>query len=387
MADIFISYKREEQHIAEKLAAALVRKGYSVWWDPELRAGESVDEAIEKELMAAKCVIVLWSRLSVKSEYIKAEAVDAWKRKKLVPVKIEDAAPPFPLGNIQAGNLIGWDGSDNFPGFRKLLSDLAARPGMKRVSEAPQKEKPSIKPAPSVPQEPEPKAKITFFEQSERVPLPAPKLELKTGLQPSLTWTEIQGAPGYVLERSENPSFFPAEEVYSGEKNEYSDISPSVSPQYYRVKAKGGIIKTESEWSNTVETEKLDMSAFEALKTPERKKLADLFSDINLYKSTGKLPAPKLELQKTKSPLFFMLTWTKVPWASVYVLERTEIPNLFPWVVVYSGEENEYSEIRGSGGYYRVKAKAALSERDSEWSNIVIMRASPGKGLLSGKKS
>jgi hypothetical protein len=40
MADIFISYKREEQPVAKKLADALQKKGWSVWWDPEVRACE-----------------------------------------------------------------------------------------------------------------------------------------------------------------------------------------------------------------------------------------------------------------------------------------------------------------------------------------------------------
>ena len=48
MSDIFISYKREDQPIAKKLADALQREGWDVWWDPKLRAGEHFDEVIEK---------------------------------------------------------------------------------------------------------------------------------------------------------------------------------------------------------------------------------------------------------------------------------------------------------------------------------------------------
>jgi hypothetical protein len=35
MSDIFISYKREEQPVAKKLAGALEKEGWSVWWDPK----------------------------------------------------------------------------------------------------------------------------------------------------------------------------------------------------------------------------------------------------------------------------------------------------------------------------------------------------------------
>ena len=67
MSDIFISYKREEQPIARKLANALESEGWSVWWDPKLRAGEHFDDVIEKALNEAKCVIVMWSKRSVQS--------------------------------------------------------------------------------------------------------------------------------------------------------------------------------------------------------------------------------------------------------------------------------------------------------------------------------
>jgi hypothetical protein len=52
MSDIFISYKREEQPKARKLADALDRHGWSVWWDPKLRAGEHFDDAIERSISA-----------------------------------------------------------------------------------------------------------------------------------------------------------------------------------------------------------------------------------------------------------------------------------------------------------------------------------------------
>ena len=67
MSDIFISYKREEQATARKLANALESEGWTVWWDPKLRAGEHFDDVIEKALNEAKCVIVTWSKRSVQS--------------------------------------------------------------------------------------------------------------------------------------------------------------------------------------------------------------------------------------------------------------------------------------------------------------------------------
>lgn len=95
MSDIFISYKREDQATARKLADALEEEGWSVWWDPKLRVGEHFDDVIERALNETKCVIVMWSNLSVNSEYVKSEATEALEQKKLVPVKIENVTLPF----------------------------------------------------------------------------------------------------------------------------------------------------------------------------------------------------------------------------------------------------------------------------------------------------
>ena len=194
MADIFISYKREEQVIAKKLAAALGKQNYTIWWDPELRAGESIDAAIEKELKNARCVIVLWSKLSIKSDYIKSEASFALKLKKLVPVKIEPVELPFRFEDVQAGNLTGWDGSDSFPEFRKLLKDLTVKMGIAKTAEKPKKDL-----------------------LKNILPLPPPKLDSKRSvLTSTLTWTKIAEATEYILQNSKDPSFSQCVEVYKG---------------------------------------------------------------------------------------------------------------------------------------------------------------------------
>lgn len=47
MADILISYAREDKDKARMLAEAFEKHGWSVWWDPRMRAGEVFDEVIE----------------------------------------------------------------------------------------------------------------------------------------------------------------------------------------------------------------------------------------------------------------------------------------------------------------------------------------------------
>src|SRR5215831_8326223 len=126
MSDIFISYKREDQATARKLADALEKEGWSVWWDPKLRAGEHFDDVIEKALTSAKCVVVLWSKGSVKSQYVRDEATYAVEHNKLVPAAIEAVEMPFRFRGVQTLRLLDWDGSRDSSDFRKLVDDISA---------------------------------------------------------------------------------------------------------------------------------------------------------------------------------------------------------------------------------------------------------------------
>ena len=54
MADIFISYAREDRAIAERLASAIEASGKSVWWDRHIKGGSQFSKDIERELHAAK---------------------------------------------------------------------------------------------------------------------------------------------------------------------------------------------------------------------------------------------------------------------------------------------------------------------------------------------
>ena len=88
MSDIFLSYAREDRDRAETLANALAALGWSVWWDPNIIAGQAFDHAIEAALGETKCVVVLWSHHSIQSEWVKNEAAVAVERDVLVPVMI-----------------------------------------------------------------------------------------------------------------------------------------------------------------------------------------------------------------------------------------------------------------------------------------------------------
>ena len=121
MGDIFISYASEDRPAAARVAEALKRQGWAVWWDPDIAPGDVWDELIEQKLAAASCVVVLWSGTSVHKQWVKAEAAEAQGRGILVPVLIEDVKPPLAFCQIQAARLADWRGDREHSGFQQLL--------------------------------------------------------------------------------------------------------------------------------------------------------------------------------------------------------------------------------------------------------------------------
>lgn len=124
MSDVFISYAREDQGPAERLAKALEAQGWSVWWDRKIPFGKPFDEVIEEALASARCVLVLWSASSIASRWVLEEAHYAYERRILVPVSVDGVAPPIGFRRAQTADLVAWDGQNTFPAFRKLLADV-----------------------------------------------------------------------------------------------------------------------------------------------------------------------------------------------------------------------------------------------------------------------
>ena len=87
--DVFISYKREDDHAREVLVLALESAGYEVFWDAKLNNDDWKGE-LRDEINRCKLVICLWSAKAAASEYVKAEASHAFGNHKLLSAPIED---------------------------------------------------------------------------------------------------------------------------------------------------------------------------------------------------------------------------------------------------------------------------------------------------------
>lgn len=108
MADIFISYKSQEKERVRPLAKLLEEQGWSVWWDRKIPPGKQFDVAIDEALKSVKCVVVIWTKVSVKSTWVKIEASEGLRKGILVPVMLDDVEVPLEFRHTQAAPLINW---------------------------------------------------------------------------------------------------------------------------------------------------------------------------------------------------------------------------------------------------------------------------------------
>jgi len=124
VADIFLSYSRENQAIARRFAENFEQEGLKVWWDATLKSGQAYDRVTETALREAKAVVVLWSQRSVNSDWVRAEATIALRNKTLMPVMIEDCVRPVMFELTQTADLTHWSGSANDPAWQHFIAEL-----------------------------------------------------------------------------------------------------------------------------------------------------------------------------------------------------------------------------------------------------------------------
>jgi formylglycine-generating enzyme required for sulfatase activity len=136
VADVFLSYNREDQPKAKLIAEALERAGFKVWWDTVLRAGQTYDEVTERQLRDAWAVVVLWSSRSVQSKWVRAEATLGERKSALIPVMIEPCERPIMFELIQTADLTNWQGDLTDPNWKAFLADVREHVERKRDAEA-----------------------------------------------------------------------------------------------------------------------------------------------------------------------------------------------------------------------------------------------------------
>lgn len=129
MADVFISYAREEQARAEEVRRALEALGLSVFFDVErLDAGDTWSDVIDRELKSAGGVVALWSPHALSRPWVKKECAVAQGRGVLLPALLEpvgDLEMPTQFADLQRVDLADFHGDPAHDGWRKLVRALA----------------------------------------------------------------------------------------------------------------------------------------------------------------------------------------------------------------------------------------------------------------------
>jgi tetratricopeptide (TPR) repeat protein len=133
MASVFLSYDHEDGGRARSIAEALEGVGHSVWSDRHIRGGSQFNKEIEEALERADAIVVLWSKRSVESAWVRDEAAVARDSGRLIPVGIDPIKPPLGFRQYQNINLSHWSGRGKAP----VGELLTAIDGLKRQDVVP----------------------------------------------------------------------------------------------------------------------------------------------------------------------------------------------------------------------------------------------------------
>lgn len=124
MNDIFIGYTRSDSAIAERLVQQFQEEGWQVFIDRQTLVGRKWHKEIERELHAARAVVVLWSAASRDSDFVLEEAEYGKRKDILFPAFIERVECPYGFGRIQTADLVEWNHQMEHAGLVQLLASL-----------------------------------------------------------------------------------------------------------------------------------------------------------------------------------------------------------------------------------------------------------------------
>lgn len=140
MADVFVSYRRDEREAVERIASQLRSLGFSVWFDASMTAGDAFSDEIDREARAAKAILVCWSPAARESRWVKAEAMIGFEHDKLAAAYVagpDGFSPPTPFNAVHAADLRDYLASptEMHAGWRGVLRRLGKLCGRRDIEE------------------------------------------------------------------------------------------------------------------------------------------------------------------------------------------------------------------------------------------------------------
>jgi formylglycine-generating enzyme required for sulfatase activity len=123
--DIFLSYASDDRDRVRPLVEALSAAGWSVFWDRTIPFGSTWDRVLDAQLKSCRCLLVVWSRNSVASDWVLEEVHSAKDNNlPIIPVLLDVVKLPFGFRRLQAADLSTWDGKPESPFIRDFIQAL-----------------------------------------------------------------------------------------------------------------------------------------------------------------------------------------------------------------------------------------------------------------------
>lgn len=133
MASVFLSYDHDDVERAAPIVTSLEQAGHSVWWDRHIKGGAEYNDEIEAAVKNADVVVVLWSKRSIQSAWVRDEASEGHEQGKLVPVLIDAVKPPMGFRQFQTIDLSRSKRGLSDASIRQLLDSIDLQTGTTRA--------------------------------------------------------------------------------------------------------------------------------------------------------------------------------------------------------------------------------------------------------------
>lgn len=126
---VFVSYARLDRPRIQPLIAALEDSGLAVWWDARIDGGALFAKTIAAALEASDAVIVVWSKLSIESNWVLDEAMYGRDRRRLIPVSFDGSESPLGFRQFHTIDLSAWTGDTQTAEWAATLHAISAVAG------------------------------------------------------------------------------------------------------------------------------------------------------------------------------------------------------------------------------------------------------------------
>lgn len=127
--NVFVSYSRDDRETVLPIIRALENSALTVWWDGLLEAGTVFLQTTEQALEQADAVLVVWTKTSVNSNWVRDEATIGRDTSRLVPITTDGSLPPLGFRQFHVVDLSSWKNKADAPEFQNVIQSIRASMG------------------------------------------------------------------------------------------------------------------------------------------------------------------------------------------------------------------------------------------------------------------